>query len=493
MGSDDSGSDGEPFTRRKLIALLGTSTVAAITGCSSDSDSSSNSTTGGTSMSSSTASGSSTDTAGSTGSETGTESSTDTEEGSSTTTGEVEKSTSDEITALVDTIVTFRESLSDDVLSDATYTVGNEEEFSWTNLPPALTGDRGGVPFSDLNDSQIDTFYDVVDSWMSDAGSDKVQFITQTAEAWLEDKNAEEWSVEDYHVAMFGDPSSDAIWGYQLDGHHLALNFVVYGDQATIVPNLIGSEPVKLNGTDVFDGERDLAFAFMNSLSDSQQSTAIQDGSRGIEAAPSSTGGGGNATNGSAPGNMTMGNATNATNGSVPGFDGNASSDNSSSNASGSSGMGIQSTLDESLDFDFSQFDGVGLKASKLNSSQKKKLRKLVQEYVYNLDEDLADDWMSDIDDSFGETYFVWIGEVSQDEPIYYRVYNPSVWIEYNNEAGNGTSGDLNHVHTVTRSPDDDRSYGGLSYSSNSSSSLLAHYLTSDHHSLEDSPVDYTL
>ena len=225
-------------------------------------------------------------------------------------------------------------------------------------------------------------------------------------------------------------------------------------------------------------------------------------------------GAGGNATNGSAPGNMsmgngsmpsnmtdngtmpsnvTLGNGTNATNGSVPGFGGNSSGNNASSNASGSSGMGNQSTLDASRDFDFSQLDGVGLKASKLNASQKKKLRKLIQEYVYNLDEDLAADWMSDINDSFGETYFAWIGEVSQDEPVYYRVYNPHVWIEYNNEAGNGTSGDLNHVHTVTRSPDDDRSYGGLSYSSSSSSSLLAHYASSDHHSLEDSPVDYTL
>jgi len=62
--------------------------------------------------------------------------------------------------------------------------------------------------------------------------------------------------------------------------------------------------------------------------------------------------------------------------------------------------------------------------------------RKLIKTYVYNLETELADVWVVDIDAGLDDTYFVWIGGPTPNAPIYYRVFNSAVWIEFNNEGG---------------------------------------------------------
>lgn len=482
MEDSNNGSSGSGPTRRQAIALIGLSAVTSIAGCSSSSDNSDSTSSNST-------------TSNSTG--------TTAEE---TTTEDVEKSTKDEIVALADALVEFRNSLSDDQLSSASFEVGNDEEFSWSNFP-SNTDSRGGIMFGDMSDKQVGLFYDAMDAWLSDDGINKVKTITQDVEAILHERNSEEWGNDYYHAAMFGNPDEDAVWGYQIDGHHMAINFVVYGDEATIVPAFVGSEPAELSGEEVLGDERNLAFQLLHNLDDDQQSQAIRDADRGIQAAPAGAIGGGG-TNGSAPnGSASNGNFSGnfSGNGSAPdgNFSGNGSAPNGSapngSNGSGQSG-GMGGGVEASVNFDYSQFDGVGLSAADMNDNQKQMLRNLIKVYVYKMDHDLASDWISDINDSFDDTYFVWIGDTTTDSPIYYRVYNPAVWIEYNNEAGNATSGDLNHIHTVTRAPNGG-DYGQLSYDSSTANNssltttkntLLDHYYETDHHSQDVLALDYT-
>ena len=35
---------------------------------------------------------------------------------------------------------------------------------------------------------------------------------------------------------MMGIPTADGPWGWQLDGHHLVINFFVLGDQVVMTP-----------------------------------------------------------------------------------------------------------------------------------------------------------------------------------------------------------------------------------------------------------------
>ena len=43
-----------------------------------------------------------------------------------------------------------------------------------------------------------------------------------------------------YFLCIFGEPSPDEPWGWQLDGHHLNLNYFVLGDQVVMTPGILG-------------------------------------------------------------------------------------------------------------------------------------------------------------------------------------------------------------------------------------------------------------
>ena len=41
-----------------------------------------------------------------------------------------------------------------------------------------------------------------------------------------------------YHITVMGEPSDTQPWGWQLDGHHLIVNYFVLGDQVVMTPSL---------------------------------------------------------------------------------------------------------------------------------------------------------------------------------------------------------------------------------------------------------------
>ena len=81
---------------------------------------------------------------------------------------------------------------------------------------------------------------------------------------------------------------------------------------------------------------------------------------------------------------------------------------------------------------------------------------------------------MADIDVGIDNTYFVWIGGTAINDPIYYRVFNPAVWIEFNHEGG------LDHIHTITRAPNGN-DYGIFALN-HGPKTLFEHYASADHH-----------
>ncbi|MDE0684487.1 MAG: DUF3500 domain-containing protein, partial [Candidatus Poribacteria bacterium] len=136
--------------------------------------------------------------------------------------------------------------------------------------------------------------------------------------------------------------------------------------------------------------------------------------------------------------------------------------------------VGPGRSTDPFLNHDYSEFVGIGLKASEMNDTQKEHLRNLIKTYVYNLETEFADVWMADIDVGIDNTYFVWIGGTAINDPIYYRVFNPAVWIEFNHEGG------LDHIHTITRAPNGN-DYGIFALN-HGTKTLFEHYASADHH-----------
>ena len=52
--------------------------------------------------------------------------------------------------------------------------------------------------------------------------------------------NADEYGEWRYHLTVMGVPSDTAPWGWQLDGHHLIVNYFVLGDQVVMTPSFMG-------------------------------------------------------------------------------------------------------------------------------------------------------------------------------------------------------------------------------------------------------------
>ena len=345
------------------------------------------------------------------------------------TEGIAEISTKPSIVALATVMKNFRASLSDELLDAASYPLGHKEFYSWTNLPPGRDEDRGGIRFGELSIDQLTRFYEVLSAFLSDDGYTKVSLITKDVETDLSDISSGFWVSNPYHIALFGNPETDGSWGFQLDGHHLALNFLVHGDAVSIVPNLIGTRPAVISGIEVLGDERGKAFALLNSLDVSQREKVTQTGRRGLR-------------------------------------------------------VGAGRTTGPFVNYDYSDFVGIGLKASEMNDLQKEKLRDIIKTYVYNLEAEFADIWMADINTGLDDTYFVWIGGTTSNDPIYYRVFNPAVWIEFNNEGGG-----LDHIHTITRSPNGN-DYGIFALN-HGPKTLLEHYASADHHKVVLELLDY--
>ena len=77
-----------------------------------------------------------------------------------------------------------------------------------------------------------------------------------------------------------GTPSETEPWGWQLDGHHLIINYFVLGDQVVMTPTFMGSEPVTATsgtytGTTVLQDEQHKGLALINALDDAQRQKAI--------------------------------------------------------------------------------------------------------------------------------------------------------------------------------------------------------------------------
>ena len=240
-----------------------------------------------------------------------------------------------------------------------------------------------------------------------------------------------------YWLAVFGEPSRDREWQWQLEGHHLALNFTMVGDAVSVTPSFWGSRPTVIldgmyAGWHLMGYEKEYSFRLMSSLSESQKKAAL-----------------------------------------------------------------INEEVSENIFTDPNRLDVFdhyeGLAATEMSPIQQEMLRDVIREYVENYEHEIEREQMAEIEsDGIEKIHFAWMGPTNDVRyPIYFRVHGPSIIIEYVNavnhggdsggvpldESGNVIPGDhnipdSNHIHSVYRRPSGD--YGD--------DLLRAHYLTDPAH-----------
>src|SRR5687767_8422300 len=111
--------------------------------------------------------------------------------------------------------------------------------------------------------------------------SEDIRHLNETL-AELNDNNFEEYGEGKYYLTVMGTPSAREPWGWQIDGHHLIVNYFVLGDQVVMTPSFWGSEPStaregKYKGTSILQAEQDAGLAMVGSLTEPQFAKAALD------------------------------------------------------------------------------------------------------------------------------------------------------------------------------------------------------------------------
>ena len=287
-----------------------------------------------------------------------------------------------------------------------------DERRMWFNIHPNVY--RHGLMLEDLAPVQREAAMRLMAATLSARGFAQARDIMRLNGLLVEiTGKPEDFGEWPYFVTIFGMPAADAPWGWQIDGHHLNLNFFVLGDQLVFTPSFMGSEPCSvasgpLAGTAVFVPEARAGLAFMRALDERQSRKAVLRGSILPEDLPPEL-------NDLVDGRMVA--AAFKDNAVIP---------------------------------------YTGVRGDELSDAQRRLLLALVGTYVGWARDGHAAVRMTEVEAHLGETHFAWMGATGDDGPFYYRVQSPVVLIEFDHHPGivfDNLTPSPHHIHSIIRTP----------------------------------------
>jgi hypothetical protein len=267
---------------------------------------------------------------------------------------------------------------------------------------------RQGIGFGEMAEPQRDAAIALMKASLSAKGLQLTRDIMRlnTTLAELNNNNFEEYGEGFYFITVMGAPSAKEPWGWQLDGHHLIVNYFVLGDQVVMTPAFFGSEPAvaaagKYKGVAVLQDEQKHALAFVNSLTEAQRAKAILQVSK-------------------------------------------------------TGNHNVSEAWKDNVTLDYA-----GVRASELTAAQQSALVDLANQYVGNMDAGHAKVKLEEVRRHLADTYFAWIGGTAPDSVFYYRIHSPVILIEFDHQTPIGMrhvvadpkSPLKEHIHTVMRTP----------------------------------------
>jgi Protein of unknown function (DUF3500) len=167
----------------------------------------------------------------------------------------------------------FLASLTESQRGRACFAFG-EERRDWSYLPAT---DRDGLPIGALDDGQRRLAHELIAASTSLPGYTKVVSVMAMEHVLraLVPGLADLFNPERYCFKVFGSPD-DEVWGWQVAGHHVSLNFtVVDGRRVSPTPCMLGAEPASYGLLAPLADDEELGFQFVNSLNAEQRQAAI--------------------------------------------------------------------------------------------------------------------------------------------------------------------------------------------------------------------------
>lgn len=299
-------------------------------------------------------------------------------------------------TTMVNRANTLIASFSTDQKAKALMGFEDKDRATWTFLPAQ---NRRGLPFKQMKADQKKLVYAFLGAHLSDMGIQKTKDVIALEQILFELEKHPKRDTEKYFISFFGNPSKDKLWAWSFEGHHVSLNYTVVNGKVSSSPQFLGSNPAEVRtgsqkGMRVLKSEEDFAFELLNSFTKEQKTAAI---------------------------------VSDKTYGEIV-------------------------TRFESV---AKNLGDKGVKASTFNTAQKKTLIKLLDVYIFFINDELAAKRKKQIEDNALENLvFAWAGSTTIDKAHYYRVQGKEFLVEFDNSQNNG-----NHAHTVWRDLDGD--FGG--------------------------------
>ena len=293
--------------------------------------------------------------------------------------------------------------LSDDQRKRTSFGADDVEWRKWMNQSFYV---RQGVSFQEMSEPQREVAFGLLRASLSAKGlklSRDIMRLNHTL-GELNNDNFVEYGEWLYHITVMGTPSKTEPWGWQLDGHHLIVNYFVLGDQVVMTPSFFGSEPVvaeagKYKGTIILQDEQRDGLVFLRSLTEAQRARAILPGTK---------------------------------------------------DANNNVGEAFHDNVDLSY---------AGVPASELTAAQRDQLLKLTGMFVGNMDDGHARVKMDEVRRHIDRTYFAWLGGTADDSVYYYRIHSPVILIEFDHQLPAGLRHIYprkpfrQHIHVAIRTP----------------------------------------
>src|SRR5687767_3206912 len=129
----------------------------------------------------------------------------------------------------------FLATLTAEQKAKATFELKSDERLNWHFIPRA----RKGLPLKEMTGEQRALAHALLSSGLSHRGYFKANAII-SLEQILHDMEKGRGAARDpelYFFSVFGKPETHGNWGYRVEGHHLALNFTIAGDDVSAAPN----------------------------------------------------------------------------------------------------------------------------------------------------------------------------------------------------------------------------------------------------------------
>lgn len=179
----------------------------------------------------------------------------------------------------------FLESLDADQRKATAFAFTDKERSNW-NFVPLQDRDRKptrkGLRLELMTEVQKDKALSLLRAGTSDRGYQAALSTIQLESvlARMEKPGGNVRSPGWYFVSIFGQPGSDAGWGWRFEGHHLALNFSLRGSEVTgTTPAFFGANPAEVRsgpekGKIALEGCSAWALKLIASLSPEQKAKA---------------------------------------------------------------------------------------------------------------------------------------------------------------------------------------------------------------------------